>query len=109
MLLGTLMIRFNTQLASSVAILSLLALSPAWAQGTASSDLRDRFRAAMEKVEALKQRNDPASLVEQAQLLQDGLPVSEANPLKVPRLDEAELLYDQALAVSGAHWPGAAL
>jgi TPR repeat protein len=109
MLLGTLMIRFNTQLTSTVAILALLTLSPAWAQGTADSDLRDHFRAAVEKMETLKQRNDPAALVEQAQLLQDGLPVSQANPLKVPRPDEAERLYDQVLAVTGNHWPGAAL
>jgi len=63
----------------------------------------------MSRVEQLKQQNDPAALIERAQLLQGGLLVSETNPLKAPNLDEAERLYDQALTIPGVHWPSAAL
>ena len=109
MLLGAMMLRLTLRVSGTLASLALLSFSPTWAQEPTDIDLRDRFRTAMEKVEQLKRRNDPDSLVEQAQTLQDGLPVSETNPLKAPQLDEAERLYDQALAIPGAHWPSAAL
>ncbi|MBL0404276.1 sel1 repeat family protein [Microvirga aerilata] len=103
------MMRISLWLASTLASAALLTASTAWSQSTAEADQRSVFRAAVEKVEQLRQRNDPAALVERAQLLQDGLPVSETNPLKRPQLDEAERLYEQALAIPGAHWPSAAL
>ena len=109
MLLGALMNRSYLWLLSAFAILTWLSPLPVSAQGATEVELRDRFRNTMERVEQLKQRSDPAALVERAQLLQDGLPVSETNPLKVPQLDEAVQLYDQALALPGTHWPSAAL
>jgi TPR repeat protein len=109
MLLGALMTRSQPLLVSTVALLALL-LSPAvQAQGPVNTELQARHRAATAKMEELRHRTDPVALVEQAQLLQDGIPVSEANPLKTRRLDEAERLYDQALAVPGIHWPSAAV
>lgn len=101
--------QFHLRLLGLFAILTSLSPLPAWAQGATETELRDRFRGVMQKVEQLKQRSDPAALVERAQIFQDGLPVSETNPLKVPRIDEAVRLYDQALAQPGAHWPSAAL
>jgi hypothetical protein len=101
--------QFHRRLLGLFAILTSLSPLPASAQGATEIELRDRFRSIMESVGQLKRRSDPAALVERAQLLQDGLPVSETNPLKVPRIDEAIRLYDQALAVPGAHWPSAAL
>ncbi len=109
MLLGALMIRIGLWLASTLATAALLSASPALSQSTAQADSRSSFRTAAEKMEQLQQRSDPAALVERAQLLQDGLPVSETNPLKRPQLEQAERLYEQALAIPGAHWPGAAL
>ncbi|QRM30604.1 tetratricopeptide repeat protein [Microvirga sp. VF16] len=35
--------------------------------------------------------------------------MSETNPLKVPQVDDAIRLYDQALTMPGTHWPSAAL
>jgi len=108
MFLGALMMGSNMRLTGTVAAFALLMLPSAFAQD-ADTDSRNRFRAAAEQMEKLQQRNDPAALIERAQLLQSGLPVSETNPLRVPKLDEAERLYEQALAVPGAHWPSAAL
>ncbi len=99
----------RTLLVSTVALVTLLSASAVRAQDPVNTDLQARHRAAAAKMEELKQRRDPAALVEQAQLLQDGIPVSEINPLKTRRLDEAERLYDEALAVQGAHWPSAAV
>ncbi len=109
MLLGALMVRSNPLLISTLALLAFLSSTTVQAQGPENAAPAARYRAAMEKMEELKQRKDPAALVEQAQLLQDGIPVSQSNPLKVSRYDEAERLYDQALAIPGAHWPSAAV
>jgi TPR repeat protein len=109
MLLGALMNRSHLQVLSVLAILTWLLPLPASAQGATELEPHNRFHSIMARVEQLKQRNDPAALVERAQLLQDGLPVSETNPLKVPQLDEAVRLYDQALALPGLHWPSAAV
>jgi TPR repeat protein len=109
MLLGARMNGSHLWLLSAVAILTWISPLPISAQGTAEIEQRDRYRGIMERIEQLEQLNDPAALVERAQLLQDGLPASEANPLKVPQLDEAAQLYDRALALPGAHWPSAAL
>ncbi|MEE1655757.1 SEL1-like repeat protein [Microvirga sp. CF3062] len=103
------MVRIKPFLASTVALLALLLCPAVQAQDSVGADIRARYRAATAKLDELKQRADPAALVEQAQLLQDGSPVSETNPLKARRLDEAERLYDQALAVPGTHWPSAAV
>jgi uncharacterized protein len=109
MLLGTLMTKIKPLLVSTVAILAILSSPAVQAQDSASAELQARYRAATAKIEELKQRTDPNALVEQAQLLQDGIPVSETNPLKARRLEEAERLYDQALAMPGTHWPSAAV
>lgn len=109
MFLGTLMAKIKPLLASTVAIFAVLSCSAVQAQGTASAELQARYRAATAKIEELKQRTDPSALVEQAQLLQDGVPVSETNPLKARLFEEAERLYDQALAMPGPHWPSAAV
>jgi hypothetical protein len=101
------MIRIGLWLASTLATAALLSAAPAWSQSPTQVDSRSSFRTAVEKMEQLQQRSDPAALVERAQLLQDGLPVSETNPLKRPQPEQAERLYEQALAVQGAHWPAA--
>lgn len=101
--------RTHLWLLGVLAIVTWLSPLPVSAQGRTEIELRDRFRRIMERVDHLEQRTDPVALVERAQLLQDGLPVSETNPLKVSQLDEAKQLYDQALAVPGVHWPSAAL
>ncbi|MBM6578758.1 SEL1-like repeat protein [Microvirga sp. BT689] len=103
------MVRSNSLLASTLALLAIMSSPSVRAQAPENGDPAARYRTTMEKVEELKQRKDPAALIEQAQLLQDGIPVSESNPLKVPRYDEAERLYDQALAIPGVHWPSAAV
>ncbi len=109
MLLGALMNRTHLGLLGALTILTSLPSGPAFSQASTEVELRDGFRSILAKVEQLKQRNDPAALVERAQVLQDGLPVSETNPLRVPQPDEAARLYEQALALPGAHWPSAAL
>ncbi|MBB3017789.1 hypothetical protein FHR70_000829 [Microvirga lupini] len=103
------MAEIKSLLASTVALLAILSTSVLQAQDSTSPEIKARYRAVTAKLEELKQRGDPASLVEHAQLFQDGTPVSETNSLKVRRLDEAERLYDQALAVQGMHWPSAAV
>ncbi|MBJ6124666.1 tetratricopeptide repeat protein [Microvirga splendida] len=103
------MMRTKSLLAGTVALLAILSAPAVHAQDSGSAELKARYLAVTAKMEALKQRSDPEALVEQAQLLQDGVPVSETNPLKVRRPEEAERLYDKALAVPGAHWPSAAV
>ena len=109
MLLGALMTRKKSLLASTVGILAILSSPAIRAQDSVNAELIARYRATTAKIEELKQRSDPAALLERAQLLQDGVPVSETNPLKTRRLDEAERLYNQVLAVPGVHWPSAAV
>lgn len=94
---------------SAVLTGTVLSLSPAWSQAASDLQTGSRFRAAMEQIGKLRQRQDQDALVEQAQILQDGLPISETNPLRKPRLDEAERLLERAIASPGPQWPSAAV
>lgn len=87
----------------------LLASGPAWSQTAPDMQMRSSFRSAMEQIEKLRQRQDQESFVDQAQILQFGLPISENNPLRKAQSDEAERLLERALAHPGAHWPLAAV
>jgi TPR repeat protein len=84
-------------------------LSPAWAQTGSNVEMRNSYPSLMERVEQLRQRQDQEAFVDQAQILQDGLPISETNPLRKAHLDEAERLLEQALATPGPRWPEAAV
>jgi uncharacterized protein len=87
----------------------LLAIRPLWAQTAPDIEIRDRYRAAMQRIEQLRLRQDQESFVDQAQILLDGLPISEANPLRRAQPEEAERLLERALGVPGPHWPEAAV
>src|SRR4051794_31540127 len=86
---------------------AVLGFSPAWSQAATDAQTSSRFRASMAQVEKLRQRQDQESLVEQAQILQGGLPISETNPLRKAQPEEAERLLERALANPGPHWPAA--
>jgi TPR repeat protein len=92
-----------------LATTALLSASSAWSQNNADVESRNQFRATMERVERLRQRQDQEAFVDQAQLLEDGLPVSETNPLRRADPKEAERLYERALASPGPQWPTAAV
>jgi len=95
-------------LATFVATSALLTL-PTWAQNSSDSQVSDRFRATMQRVEQLRARQDQEAFVDQAQLLLDGLPINEANPLRRAQPEEAGRLLERALATPGPHWPEAAV
>jgi TPR repeat protein len=88
---------------------ALLSLSPAWSQSGTDAETRDRFRITVQRVEQLRQRQDQEAFVDQAQILQDGLPISETNPLRKAQPDEAERLLERALTTPGPRWPEAAV
>lgn len=92
-----------------LATTAILSASSAWPQTTVDAETRDGFRTTMERVERLRQRQDQEATVDQAQLLEDGLPVSETNPLRRTDPKEAERLYERALANPGPQWPAAAV
>lgn len=99
----------KTWLLALLATTALLSTSSARSQASADVDARNQFRTTMERVERLRQRQDQEALVDQAQLLEDGLPVSESNPLRRAQPEEAERLYERALANPGPQWPAAAV
>ncbi|WP_165820290.1 tetratricopeptide repeat protein [Microvirga sp. KLBC 81] len=88
---------------------ALLALGPAWPQTAPDTQMHHGFRASMEQIERLRQRQDQEAFVEQAKILQSGLPISETNPLRKAQPDEAERLLERALANPGPHWASAAV
>ncbi|MGO4386520.1 hypothetical protein AB4Y85_03190 [Microvirga sp. 2YAF29] len=92
-----------------LATTALLSAPAAWSQSTADVENSNQYRATMERVERLRQRQDTEAAVDQAQLLEDGLPVSESNPLRRADPKEAERLYERALASPGPQWPAAAV
>jgi len=96
-------------LTTILTITAVLHLSPAWSQTAPDTQTGGRFRTIMAQVEKLRQRQDQEALVEQAQILQDGLPISETNPLRRPQPDEAERLLERAIARPGPQWASAAV
>lgn len=88
---------------------ALLNLSSAWAQTTSDAEVRDRYRVDMQRVEQLRVRQDQEALVNRGQMLLEGLPISETNPLRRAQPEEAERLLERALATPGPHWPEAAV
>ncbi|WP_243373951.1 tetratricopeptide repeat protein [Microvirga solisilvae] len=96
-------------LATLLAATSLLTLSSAWAQTNSDAAMRDRFRVTMQRVEQLRLRQDQEAFVDQAQILLDGLPISETNPLRRAQPKEAEDLLERALNTPGPQWPEAAI
>ncbi|MEZ0169733.1 tetratricopeptide repeat protein [Microvirga sp. TS319] len=99
----------NFSLAAIMAAHVLLVLTPAFSQRSPDQEIRGRFQALTQRIEQLRQRQDQDALIEQAQLLQDGVPISETNPLGRPQPDEAARLLDRALASLGPRWPEAAV
>ncbi|MXQ11765.1 SEL1-like repeat protein [Microvirga makkahensis] len=95
--------------AAFLTISSLLTMPQAWSQSLPEPEMRNRFLIEMQHVEQLRQRQDQEALLEQAQILLKGLPVSETNPLRKARPDEAERLLERALASPGPRWPDAAV
>ncbi len=81
----------------------------AWAQSNTDVETRSQYHAVAERIEQLRQRQDQESVVNQAQLLEKGVPISETNPLRRADLIEAERLYERALASPGPQWPNAAV
>jgi len=96
-------------LSAIVTITAFLAFSPAQAQSSPELEMRNRFQVMMQRMEQLRQRQDQEAFLEQAQLLQNGLPVSAVNPLRKAQPEEAEHLLERALATPGPRWPDAAV
>jgi TPR repeat protein len=96
-------------LSAIVTIAALLTVSPAWSQSSPELEMRNRFQAVMQHIEQLRQRQDQEAFLEQAQILQSGLPISETNPLRRAQPEEAVRLLERALAVPGPRWADAAV
>ncbi|MET0527617.1 MAG: hypothetical protein ABW003_04605 [Microvirga sp.] len=99
----------KSRLLPFIAATAFLSASTAWSQTKADVETRTQFRTTMERIEQLRQRQDQEAFVDQAQLLEDGLPVSELNPLRKADPKEAERLYERALTNLGPQWPAAAV
>lgn len=92
-----------------LATTAFLVAPSAWSQSDIDPKTRSQFQEVMGRLERLRQSQGQEAAVDQAQLLENGLPISETNPLRKPDPKGAERLYERALASPGPQWPVAAV